>query len=163
MTILYRWTTIPSVSKTSTCSAITYQLRLFKYFCLSLSSLTVKTPVTKEWNLLLKPAFDWGFYIKKKEKVKYMNILTFSFMNLCIVCFLLLFYNPVIYLHDCVSMWHHRQVSSSSRLAQTDSKLLLAATGVTALFTRNWRIRDTGNSSQISIKSSKTKQQQKNI
>lgn len=88
-----------------------------------------------------------------------MNILLFSFMNLSIVCFLLLFYNPVMYLHDCVSMWHHGQVSSSSMLAQTDSKLLLAAIGVTALLNPYERIRDTGTSSEISIESWKTKQQ----
>lgn len=86
-----------------------------------------------------------------------MNILPFSFMNLNIVCFLLLFYNPVIYLHDCVSMWHHGQVSSSSTLALTDSKLLLTAIGVTALFTLHWRIGEKGTSSQISIKSWKKK------
>lgn len=53
-----------------------------------------------------------------------MNILLFSFMNLSIVCFLLLFYNPVMYLHDCVSMWHHGQVSSSSMLAQIQNYCL---------------------------------------
>lgn len=67
VTILYRWTTIHSVSKTSTCSAITYWLKFFKYFFLSLSLLTVINAVTKEWSLLLKIAFDCGFYIKKEK------------------------------------------------------------------------------------------------
>lgn len=63
--ILYRWTTVPSVSKTCACSAVTYQLRFLKYFCLSSSWLTVITTVTKEWILLLKAAFDCAFYTRK--------------------------------------------------------------------------------------------------
>jgi len=64
-----------------------------------------------------------------------MNVLPFSFMNLSVVGFLLLFYNPVSCSQDCVSMWHRGQVSFSSTLAQTDSKPLPTAVGVTALFT----------------------------